>query len=75
MYREIRSYLSNTYTLTYQAEKPELTERTIWIEATDSMAQARRKYSADMNQEQYSQISDQQTSDLFRQNGGTLGGY
>ena len=75
LYREIRSYLNNTYTLTYQAEKPELTERTIWIEAADSMAQARRKYSADMEQEQYSQISDQQTSDLFRQNGGTLGGY
>lgn len=75
IYDEIRGFIRNSYTVTYQVTDTEQTERTIWIEAVDSMAQARRMYTTDVSTEQYSQIYDAQSSNLFRQNGGTLGGY
>lgn len=75
IYDEIRGFLRNSYTVTYQVGDTEQTERTIWIEAVDSMAQSRRMYTTDTSTEQYSQIYDAQSSDLFKQIGGTLGGY
>lgn len=75
IYDEIRGFLRNSYTVTYQVTNTEQTERTIWIEAVDSMAQSRRMYTTDTSTEQYSQIYDAQSSDPFKQIGGTLGGY
>lgn len=74
IYDEIRSFLRNSYTVTYQATDEEQTERTIWIESKESMAQARRGYTTDTTAEQHSQVYDPQSSDLFKQIGGTLGG-
>lgn len=74
VYEEIRGFIANAYTVTYQVSEEETTERTISIESTQSLAQARRAYTADKNAEQYSQINDEQSSDYFRQTGGTMGG-
>lgn len=75
IYNEIRGFLRNSYTVTYQVANTEQTERSVWIEAADSLAQSRRRYTTNTSTEQYSQIYDVQSSDLFRQIGGTLGGY
>lgn len=75
IYDEIRGFLTNSYTVTYQVANTEQTERTIWVEATDSMAQSRRMYTTDTSTEQYSQVFDTQSSNSFKQTGGTLGGY
>lgn len=74
VYEEIRGFIANAYTVTYQVSEEETTERTVSIESTQSLAQSRRAYTADKNAEQYSQINDEQSSDYFRQTGGTMGG-
>lgn len=75
IYDEIRGFLRNSYTITYKVSDAEKTERAIWIEDIESMAQTRREYTTDTTTEQYSQVYDPQSSDMFRQTGGTLGGY
>lgn len=75
VYEEIRGFLRNSYTVTYQVADTEQTERTIWIESINTSAQSRRMYTTDTTTEQYSQVYDVQSSDLFKQTGGTLGGY
>ncbi len=74
IYTEIRGSLRNSFTLTYEANDDGQTERSIWVEAVDSMAQSRRKYTSDVSKAQYSYINDVQISDFFKQIGGTLGG-
>lgn len=74
IYDEIRGFLRNSYTVTYQLTDTEQTQRTIWIEAVDSMAQSRRRYTSDISAEQYALMNDPQSSDFFKQIGGTLGG-
>lgn len=75
IYDEIRGFLRHSYTLTYQVADTEQTERTIWIEEVGSMVQSRRMYTTDITTEQYSQVYDAQSSDPFKQIGGSLGGY
>ena len=75
IYEELRNFLKNTYTITYQVTAPEETERKVCIEVVDSFVQSRRKYSSIITGEQYSQIYDPQLSDFFKQIGSSLGGY
>jgi len=74
VYEEIRGFLTNAYTVTYEVCGEETMERVLRVESTQSLAQSRRIYTADATAEQYSQINDAQSSDYFRQTGGTLGG-
>ena len=74
VYEEIRGLITNAYTVTYVAAQEEVTERTIAMESTVSMARSRRAYTADPEEDQYASIQDEQSSDYFRQTGGTLGG-
>ena len=74
VYEEIRGFLTNAYTVTYEVCGEETMERVLRVESTQSLAQSRRIYTADAAAEQYSQINDAQSSDYFRQTGGTLGG-
>lgn len=74
IYEEIRGVLNHSYTVTYQIENADAIERSIWIEAIDSVAQSRRWYSVYAVAGQYSQIDDKQASDFFKQVGGTMGG-
>lgn len=71
---EIGGTYDHIYTITYTVSNPEIVERNISIELTDSAIESRRQYTSDNSSVQYSMVNDKQTSDFFKQIGGTLGG-
>lgn len=73
-YDEIYGRYDHTYTLTYEVENSDYLERDIIIEVVGSMMQTRRQYTAGKSLTQYVRIDDVQTSNFFKQIGGTLGG-
>jgi len=73
-YDEIYGRYDHTYTLTYEVENSDHLERDIIVEVVGSMMQTRRQYTAGESLTQYVRIDDVQTSNFFKQIGGTLGG-
>lgn len=71
---EINGKYNHTYAITYTVSNPEIVERNISIGLADSAMESRRQYTSDNSAVQYSMVNDKQTSDFFKQIGGTLGG-